>query len=133
MSVSTTGVRWTALALLNTMSMPPKVATVRSIALLTWASSRTSTTSGSALPPALAISSAAVKIVPGSLGCGSAVLAATTMLAPSRGAQRDREPDAARRAGDEERVISKRHDRSSQCGLRRVDAVGGLDHGALEA
>ena len=32
------------------------------------------------------ISSAAVKIVPGSLGCGSAVFAATTILAPSSAA-----------------------------------------------
>jgi len=87
MSVSATGVRLTALALLTTMSRPPKVATVRSIALFTCASSRTSTTSGSALPPALAISSAAVKMVPGSLGCGVSVLAAITMLAPSRAAR----------------------------------------------
>ncbi len=87
MSVSATGVRETALALLTTMSMPPKVATVCSIAPFTCASSRTSTTSGSALPPALAISSAAVKIVPGSFGCGVSVLAAMAMLAPSRAAR----------------------------------------------
>jgi hypothetical protein len=86
MSVSMTGARCTALALLTTMSMPPKVATVFSIALLTCASSRTSTTSGSARPPALAISSAAVKMVPESFGCGLSVLAAMAMLAPSRAA-----------------------------------------------
>src|SRR5690554_4177096 len=46
-----------------------------------------STWSGSALPPAFSISSAAVKMVPGSLGCGSTVLAAITILAPSRAAR----------------------------------------------
>ena len=41
--------------------------------------------------------------MPGSLGWGSAVLAAMTTLAPSRrGAQRDRQADAAAGAGDEE-------------------------------
>ena len=38
---------------------------------------------GRHFPPALRISSAAVKIVPSSLGCASAVLAAIAMLAPS--------------------------------------------------
>ncbi|MEO1112390.1 MAG: SDR family NAD(P)-dependent oxidoreductase, partial [Pseudomonadota bacterium] len=51
--------------------------------IFTASSSRTSTTSGRAFPPAASISSAAVKIVPSSLGCGSAVLAAMAMLAPS--------------------------------------------------
>src|SRR5437764_1167035 len=46
------------------MSRPPNVAAAFSIAPFTCASSRTSTTSGSAFPPALVISSAAVKIVP---------------------------------------------------------------------
>src|SRR6185369_1731004 len=41
-----------------------------------------------ALPPAASISAADVKIVPGNLGCGSVVLAAMTMLAPSRAARR---------------------------------------------
>src|SRR5262245_5549961 len=40
----------------------------------------------SALPPAASNSPAAVYTVPSSLGCGSAVLAATTTLAPSRAA-----------------------------------------------
>ena len=38
---------------------------------------------GNASPPASTISSAAVKIVPGSFGWGSAVFAAKTTLAPS--------------------------------------------------
>src|SRR3954464_13739673 len=41
---------------------------------------------GSALPPATSIAEAAVWIVPGSLGCGVSVLAATAMFAPSRAA-----------------------------------------------
>ena len=68
------------------MSMPPKCAAVWSSAFLTVSSSRTSTTSGSALPPAFSISSAAEWIVPGSFGCGVSVLAATATLAPSRAA-----------------------------------------------
>ena len=56
---------------------------VLSIAAFTASSSRTSTTSGKAFPPAASISSAAVKIVPSSLGCGSDVFAAMAMLAPS--------------------------------------------------
>jgi hypothetical protein len=43
--------------------------------------------SGRALPPAFSISAAAVWMVPGSLGWGSAVLAAMAMLAPSRAAR----------------------------------------------
>src|SRR5215472_677628 len=69
------------------MSSRPNVVTACSIAPFTCASSRTSTTSGSALPPTRVISSAAVKIVPGSLGCGLSVLAWITMLAPSRAAR----------------------------------------------
>ena len=42
---------------------------------------------GSALPPAASISSAALKIVPGSFGFASAVFAAMTMLAPSAAAR----------------------------------------------
>ena len=41
----------------------------------------------SALPPACSISFAAVKIVPGSLGCGSAVFATIATFAPSRAAR----------------------------------------------
>ena len=87
MSVFVTGVTWMALALLTTISSPPKVSTVRSIPALTDSSSRTSTASGSALPPAFSISSAAVWMVPGSFGCGVSVLAAITILAPSRAAR----------------------------------------------
>ena len=86
MSVCATGVSWMALALLTTMSMPPKRAAVCSIAAFTAASSRTSTASGSARPPAFSISAAAVWMVPSSLGCGSTVLAAMAILAPSAAA-----------------------------------------------
>ena len=51
------------------------------------ASSRTSTTSGRAWPPACSIASAAEWIVPSSLGCGVSVLAAIAILAPSRAAR----------------------------------------------
>src|SRR5213080_3309305 len=94
------------------MSRPPNVAAAFSIAPFTCVSSRTSTTSGSAFPPALVISSAAVKIVPGNLGCGLSVLAAITMLAVARSAQRDRKADAARCAGDEQGAAFERHDLS---------------------
>src|SRR5215831_16660412 len=87
MSVWATGVSEIALALLTTMSMPPKCAAVRSIASLTAPSSRTSTTSASARPPAVSISAAAVWMVPGSLGCGVSVFAAIATLAPSRAAR----------------------------------------------
>ena len=46
-----------------------------------------SPTIGSACPPASSISLAAVYTVPGSLGCGSAVLATSAMLAPSAAAR----------------------------------------------
>ena len=88
MSVVATGVSWIALALLTTMSSEPKCAAVLSIAVFTDSSSRTSTMSGSARPPAFSISSAALWMVPGSLGCGVSVLAATAMLAPSRAARK---------------------------------------------
>ena len=74
-------------ALLTTMSMPPKWSAACFIASATRASSRASTWSASACPPAASISAAAVWIVPSRRGCGSAVLAATTMLAPSRAAR----------------------------------------------
>src|SRR5262249_23363260 len=127
-----TGVRWTALALLTTMSMPPKVATVRSIALFTCVSSRTSTTSGSACPPALAISSAAVKMVPESFGCGFSGFAPLASFGPARaggdgdggavggGAQGNRKPDAARCTGDEQCAALERHSsRWSGCAFDR--------------
>src|SRR5262245_5885295 len=133
MSVSATGVRETALALFTTMSRPPKVATVRSIAALTCASSRTSTVSGSALPPAATISSAAVKMVPGSLGCGVSVLAAMTMLAPSRAARSAMASPMPREAPVMKSVRPcSDMIRSRQRRVGAVDAVGGLDHGALE-
>ncbi len=76
-----------ALALLTTMSIPPNCSTVRSTAATTASSSRTSPTIGSACPPASSIAFAAVWMVPGSFGCGSAVLASSATLAPSRAAR----------------------------------------------
>ena len=67
--------------------MPPNLATAASTAASIWSSDRTSTTHASARPPAFSISSAAVWMVPGSFGCGSAVLAAITTFAPSRAAR----------------------------------------------
>ena len=58
----------------------PKCSTTLLIASLTLSSSLISHNTGSASPPASIISSAAVYIVPGSFGCGSAVFAATTIL-----------------------------------------------------
>ncbi len=81
-------VRLMALALLTRTSRPPKCATASATALATRASSRTSTTSGRALPPAASTSAAAVWMVPGSFGWGSAVFAAMTTLAPSAAARR---------------------------------------------
>src|SRR5262245_10666582 len=69
------------------MSSDPKRAAVCSIAPLTAASSRTSTASGRAWPPARSIAAAAEWIVPSSLGCGVSVLAAIAILAPSRAAR----------------------------------------------
>ena len=60
MSVASVPVSEIAEALFTQMSMPPNFATVASTAAITEASSRTSTISGSALPPAFSISSAAV-------------------------------------------------------------------------
>src|SRR5690625_2753510 len=76
-----------ALALLTTMSMPPKCSAVSASASATRASSRMSTLSGRALPPAASISAAAVWMVPGNLGLGAALLAAMATLAPSRAAR----------------------------------------------
>jgi hypothetical protein len=59
MSVACESVSEMALALLTTMSIPPKVAAVLSSASRAYPSSRTSTVRGSALPPAFSISSAA--------------------------------------------------------------------------
>ena len=67
--------------------MPPNFATVSATAFSTLCSSRMSQGNGSALPPAFSISSAAVKMVPGSRGSGFTVLAAMAMLAPSRAAR----------------------------------------------
>src|SRR5262249_53609106 len=128
------------------MSSRPNVVTACSIAPFTCASSRTSTTSGSALPPARVISSAAVKIVPGSLGCGLSVLAAITMLAPSRAARNA----IARPMPRDAPVINKvrplsvmipqsfrsgsaKDDFSGERRVGVIDAVRRFDDGALEA
>src|ERR1019366_8166078 len=76
-----------ALALFTSTSMPPNFFTAASTAVLIWSSDRTSTTHASARPPAFSISSAAVWIVPASLGWGWSVFAAITTLAPSRAAR----------------------------------------------
>ena len=60
MSVASVPVRLMAEALLTQMSMPPNLAAACSTASNTLASSRTSTISGRAWPPAFSISSAAV-------------------------------------------------------------------------
>src|SRR5215213_4066458 len=67
--------------------MPPNSSTTRSTASSTDSASRMSPTIGSACPPASRMSSAAVWIVPGSLGCGSSVLAISATLAPSSAAR----------------------------------------------
>ncbi len=67
--------------------MPPNRLTAAAIAASTCASSRMSVAIASAFPPARSTSSAAVWMVPGSLGLGSAVLPMTTMLAPSAAAR----------------------------------------------
>ena len=88
MSVARVPVSWMALALLTRMSMPPKRATACCTASITCASSRISHCTARPRPPACSISATAVWMVPASLGCGSAVLAAITTLAPSRAARR---------------------------------------------
>ena len=60
MSVDSVPVSEMADALFTQMSIPPNAATAFSTASWTLASSRTSTTSGKALPPAASISAAAV-------------------------------------------------------------------------
>lgn len=81
-SVLSVGVSDRALALFTRMSIPPKVETVLSTAAYTDFSSLISHSIASPFPPAFSISSTAVKIVPGSLGCGLTVLATTAILAP---------------------------------------------------
>jgi len=76
-----------ALALLTRMSMPPKVSTVAATAARTWSSSRISHFSASPWPPAAVTASAALWMVPGSFGFGTADFAAMATLAPSRAAR----------------------------------------------
>src|SRR6478736_2259708 len=77
-----------ALALLTRMSMPPKRSTACATAACTCSSSRMSQAIASAWPPAASTSAAAVWMVPGSFGFGTADFAAMTTLAPSRPARR---------------------------------------------
>src|SRR4051812_12424970 len=71
-------------ALLIKMSMRPNSRSVASARRWTSSNSRTLVGTGSARRPNRPTSSAVSWIVPGSRACGSAVLAATTMSAPSR-------------------------------------------------
>ena len=110
--VASVPVRLIALALLTRMSMPPNALhrrgdrglTRRFVADVAGDRQR-------ARPPACSISAAAVWIVPGSFGFGSDGLGGDRDVgAVARRAQRDREADAARTAGDEERLaLSERH------------------------
>jgi hypothetical protein len=86
--VANVGVRLMALALLIRISMPPNSVAVFSIAAAICSSSRISHWIGRATPPAASISFAAVKMVPGSFGFGSAVFAAIATDAPSAAARR---------------------------------------------
>jgi hypothetical protein len=120
MSVARVSVSAIALALLMQASMPPNAATPCSTAARTCCSSRMSQTIGSVLPPAATTSSAALKIVPGSFGCGSAVLAARTKFAPSFASRRgDGQADAATRPRDEDRLAPERHGASPVLAERR--------------
>ena len=90
------------------MSTPPKCSTAASTARCTSSSLRTSPTTATPLPPAASTSATAVCTVPGSFGCGSAVLASSTTLAPCLGgAERDRQPDAAAAAGHDQRAVGE--------------------------
>src|SRR5512141_3020847 len=80
-------VRLIALALFTRMSTPPNVSAAFAAAAASCSSNLMSTWSGRDFPPACSISRAAVKMVPGSFGFGSTVLAAITTLAPSRAAR----------------------------------------------
>ena len=109
-SVASVPVSEMAEALLTQMSIPPKRSAVAATAAVTGSSSRTSTTKGSALPPAFSIASAAVWMVPGNFGCGSAVLAGDRHIgAIARGPQHDRQADAAAGAADEQRLAGQAH------------------------
>ena len=92
-----------ALALLTTMSMPPNFAAVCSIAALTDASSRTSTASGSAWPPAFSIVGGGGVDGAFELGMRLDRLGRDRNIgAVGGGLERDGEADAARAAGDEQ-------------------------------
>src|SRR5262249_3680709 len=103
-------------------------------------------TSGNAFPPALVIWSAAVKMVPGNLGCGLSVFAAITMLAPSRAARNAIARPMPRDAPVMNRVrslsvmipqsfrsASAKDEFSRERRVGVVDAVRRFDDGTLEA
>ena len=106
MSVSATGVRAIALALLTTMSRPPKVATVcvdrglhlRLVAHVDRERQRLAAGPGDLLGGG---EDGARQLRVRLVGLGGD----RDVGAVARGAQRDREPDAARGAGDEQRVF----------------------------
>ena len=101
--VSSVPVRLMALALLTRMSMPPKCSAARATPSAICASSRISTWSASALPPAASISSAALWMVPGSFGCGFGRLGGDDDVgAVAGGPQRYGLADATAGAGDEQ-------------------------------
>ena len=81
MVVSIVPVREMAEALFIKISIPPNVSIVALIASRILGSLRMSTLRGNARPPSASISLAALKIVPGSIGCGFVVLAQMTILA----------------------------------------------------
>ena len=81
--VLTVSVRCIALALLIQISMPPNLLAASSTAASTCSSYLISQTIGSAVPPTSSISSAAVKIVPGRVGCDSVVFAKIAIFAQS--------------------------------------------------
>src|SRR5215467_2593367 len=114
-----------ALALLTTISMPPKWAAVRSIASLTAPSSRTSTASASARPPAASISAAAVTMMPHTLLSGAIVFAAIAMLAPSRAARSATASPIPREAPVMKRVLPLR-DMSHVQPVERSFVLNGL-------
>src|SRR5690606_26674892 len=90
------------------MSMPPKASTVAATAARTWSSSRMSHFSARPRPPAASTASAALWMVPGSFGLGTADLAAMATLAPSRAARRAMARPMPREAPVMNRVLPAR-------------------------
>src|SRR5262249_47601549 len=91
---------------------------------------RTSPTTATPLPPAASTSATAVRTVPGSLGCGSAVLASSTTLAPCLAALSAMASPMPRLPPETTSVRSVNVD----MGLldRRADAIPGMLLGAYQ-